>query len=346
MSLNTCFSNWTIEKEFEWLLNLVDCNNFELTTLDKIQITFQITIATLILFGSTLVIGSILRFKRLQTKTHFFTAKLAFADFLVGIALPCLTIYIVKKELIFEKLTCLPRYLIMMFTCSDSMSTILLISFERYIAIVYPLHYQMYMNKRTITIMVILAYANSISLSVMPFFLNNWSKLPICVFEHVVNNIYILIFALEFLFVCSSIIIIYTKIFLIARAQLKKIASLTATFNTNNDFDYHSTNNHNNRKNKKNIQNETKSAKLFATVLGFFLVCWLPYIALTLHQNLIFNSPTLHTCSVMALILGTLNSVVNPVIYAAKNKTLRAAFKGFLKMKGRFEFNDVSELNI
>nr|XP_018672564.2 5-hydroxytryptamine receptor 1A-like [Ciona intestinalis] len=71
---------------------------------------------------------------------------------------------------------------------------------------------------------------------------------------------------------------------------------------------------------------EVRAIKTLGTIVGAFVICWLPFFAVTLAAAFC-NCKMPHTLTSIVLWLGYCNSLVNPILYGAFNRDFYAAFK-------------------
>lgn len=139
-----------------------------------------------------------------------------------------------------------------------------------------------------------------------PFSKNN-SQANIC--EEVFTPSYA-IFSSILCFFLPSILMtyFYCRLYLYSRCQLKKIQS--------------------NGPNNLPIKNDHKAAITIGVIMGFFLVCWLPYFTLKVFNlNVSFKVLRIFTW------FGYSNSMFNPFVHTAFNLDFRESFKVILKRK-------------
>ena len=79
---------------------------------------------------------------------------------------------------------------------------------------------------------------------------------------------------------------------------------------------------------------ETRAAKLVAAILGAFLFCYLPLFVAILVDLALADGISSYVY-VAAVLLGTVNSAVNPFIVAAMNREYRQTYKRILHCKWR-----------
>ena len=76
---------------------------------------------------------------------------------------------------------------------------------------------------------------------------------------------------------------------------------------------------------KKSIS-RTRAVKTVLTIIGFFLICWLPYITLIIYQ-ISRHTPPGHAAEFITTFLAFSNSLANPIICTCVNREYRRALK-------------------
>ncbi|XP_046729963.1 trace amine-associated receptor 13c-like [Silurus meridionalis] len=294
-------------------LNLSDrCEHFscpERSVSPAVYILLYVCSAAVVLLtvcGNLLIIISVLHFKQLHTPTNILVLSLAVSDFLVGAyVMPPMLIWIIESCWFFGRSFCIVFWLICGFITVLSIYNITLIAVDRYLALSHPF---LYMNRVSVRITCILIgfdwcvvvtyitallYFNGFIDSVMCpgecfFFLNEvWS---------VIDLVY------SFIFPLFVIIILYSRVFLIAKKHATAIREL---------------NNHTRPQTQKitshSMKSERKAAKVLGILVAVFLVCLLPYYIYSLLFTVIdIQRKTFQTLSIVLY----LNSTMNLVIYA------------------------------
>jgi hypothetical protein len=96
----------------------------------------------IILFGNTLTILAILRTKHLfKVMSNQFVLSLATSDLFIGLTLPYHMAFYLSEEIGKNEQTCILRFVLLALGCSASLCNLIIIAIDRYIAILYPLHY-------------------------------------------------------------------------------------------------------------------------------------------------------------------------------------------------------------
>lgn len=274
------------------------------------QITYtvleMITIAA-IFVGNIMTIVAVAKEKKLRTKTNAIIVSLSVADILVGIFSP-LGYFLfgwIQMPLLLE---CGLFNFFMAFPMIVSMTHLTLIAGERYIAVIYPLHYHLLLTKLRIGVIIMLAWLVPAVLAAGIFY---WPKpewdWQDCSSEFFAAS-YIWFMMVILMLIIVTALILYTRIFLVAWQQSKKIQS-TMVYESST----------------KRLR-DIKAAKVLSLTIGIFLVCWLPfliYMLLTATRKVPFDYYT----SIFLLLIATANSALNFCVYALMNTTFRQTFK-------------------
>ncbi|XP_017342327.1 trace amine-associated receptor 13c-like [Ictalurus punctatus] len=274
--------------------------------------------------GNMLVTISVLHFKQLHTPTNMLVFSLAVSDFVVGaLVMPSMLISIIESCWIFGRDFCISFWLISYFITISSIYNIALIAVDRYLALSNPF---LYMNRVSVRITgivivcvwcVVLAY-----ISTLLYYYGNFTNTVLCpgeclLFLNDVWSVIDLIFS--FIFPLSVIIILYTRVFVIAKKHATAIREL---------------NNHTRPKTQKitshSMKSERKAAKVLGILVSVFLMCLLPYFIYSLLGDVI----ELQTETFQKLvILCFLNSTINPVIYALFYPWFRRCIKLIITLR-------------
>lgn len=330
---------------------------------------FLIIIGALI--GNILVILSILMFWKLrQSITNLFILSLAFADLLVAIiVMPFNAISTINYGR-----WILGRVMCDIFNSNDvlfstaSIIHLVCISFDRYIAIVYPFLYESIITRVRAYLMIAVTWILSILISYIPILTGIYTteehlktmkeRSDVCSF--VTNPTYALISScVSFWMPCITLCSLYRRVYHEANRQegkllkhiphrpevpttshtnqnpwaarnerFRRLYSIIADVDSNKPFHL-----------KVYATRERRAAKILGLVLGCFILCWLPFFTWYTTIN-ICGQKHCYTPEMLIDFLfwcGYVNSLANPLIYSYCNKEFRKAFSHLLQSctKGR-----------
>ncbi|XP_060901681.1 trace amine-associated receptor 13c-like [Labrus mixtus] len=284
----------------------------------------------LTILGNTVVIVSISHFKQLHNPTNVLILSLALVDLLVGVILmPFSAIRTVHGCWFYGEVFCQLHSSFDMFLTTLSIFHLICIAVDRHEAICDPLHYSMKITMPVAWIMVCCSWA----LAAVYCFGLLYSKANVAGLEDYIESIYclgscyllftplwgILDSILSFFFLCTVMIYLYTKIFIVAKEHLQKIGDVKKGSN---------------EKGRAGLlkQSEHKAAKTLSIVLGAFIFCWMPLFTISLFEMILgFSTPAAVFEAVFWL--GYFNSTLNPIIYALFYPCFKKCFYCIITLK-------------
>ncbi|XP_065113353.2 trace amine-associated receptor 4-like [Paramisgurnus dabryanus] len=268
-------------------------------------------------FLNLLVIISISHFKKLHTPTNMLILSLAVSDLLVGlIIMPLEAIRLIETCWYFGDTICRLFLIIIGLLLSTSLSNLVLIAVDRYVAVCHPLLYpQKITTTRTIIIICVSwvcysAYNISALISSKTTSTCTGECIFMLNFDWKITDLFV-----SFLLPCTVIITLYLRIFYVAHQQVKVINSLMRSGK-------HLTEGSVKRK------SESKAALTLGIIVTVYLFCWIPYYSLSL-------TPITSKTSVIAyfiLWIMYINSALNPLIYAIFYPWFRTSVKHILNL--------------
>uniref|UniRef100_A0A4W6CTJ5 G-protein coupled receptors family 1 profile domain-containing protein n=1 Tax=Lates calcarifer TaxID=8187 RepID=A0A4W6CTJ5_LATCA len=254
---------------------------------------FLWSLCVLTVCGNLLVIISIIYFKQLHTPTNYLILSLAVADLLMGVVVFPLTIeFGVSSCLYYKTLFCKVRDFFDVILSVASILNLCCISIDRYYAVCQPLTYRTEINAHSAAVMILVTW--SVSVLLATGFLVEEFNYEKCEEQCLMKFLLLNTLAPLFAFYLPLIIMlcIYLKIFLSTK----------------------------------------KATKTLATVLGVFLMCWLPYFLCYTFQVLSLT-PLPIALSEAFVCLALSNSMFNPFIYALFYSWFRSAFRMIISGK-------------
>ncbi|XP_046729949.1 trace amine-associated receptor 6-like [Silurus meridionalis] len=295
-------------------LNLSDrCEHFscpERSVSPAVYILLYVCSAAVVLLtmcGNLLVIISVLHFKQLHTPTNMLVLSLAVSDFLVGaLIMPFMLIWTIESCWIFGRGFCTFFLLVGGVLITLSLYNIALIAVDRYLALSSPFLYTKTIFRRTMSIAVYSNWCMCLVYVITFFYFNGiFMDFLLCPGEcaFLINEVWAFLdLVVSFIFPLSVIIILYSRVFLIAKKHATAIREL---------------NNHTRAQTQKitshSMKSERKAAKVLGILVAVFIVCLLPYYIYSLLGDVI----EIHTETIQKVfIMLYLNSTINPFIYA------------------------------
>ncbi|XP_072517809.1 adenosine A2a receptor b [Salminus brasiliensis] len=299
-----------------------------------IYIALELLIALLAVAGNVLVCWAVCLNSNLQSITNFFVVSLAVADIAVGLlAIPfAITI---STGFCSNFHGCLFIACFVLVLTQSSIFSLFAIAVDRYIAIKIPLRYNSLVTSQRAKGIIAVCWILSVIIGLTPMLGWNMrttnatsSSCPAgmteCLFEKVVTMGYMVYFNFFgcVLMPLLAMLVIYARIFMAARHQLRQMKQKLSHGHSHSDGS----------STRSTLQREVHAAKSLAIIVGLFALCWLP-----LH---IINCFTLFCpkCArppvwimYLAIILSHANSVVNPFIYAYRIRDFRHTFRRIIR---------------
>ncbi|XP_017213588.1 trace amine-associated receptor 13c-like [Danio rerio] len=269
-------------------------------------------------FLNLLVIISISHFKKLHTPTNMIILSLAVNDLLIGLfVIPIQAIKLTETCWYFGDIFCVLYLILIGLIFSASLSNLVLIAVDRYVAVCHPL---LYPQKITITNML-----KSICLSWVCYSAYNTA--------FVVNNGYfdsshrtdmcngrcsvmvsfswtVIDLFMCFIFPCLIMITLYLRIFYVVHQQVKVINSLMKGGKRVTES-------------SAKRKSESKAALTLGIIVTIYLLCYIPYYICSLF---VISSTTITVLSWAVHANSGLNPLVYALFYSSFKKTVKHIF--------------------
>ncbi len=336
--------------------NLTDDEKIEVELLAahlvKEVVIFIIIIFVIGMIGNIMFLLLVIRVQDMRTVTNFYLANVAVADMLFLLLETTGTITELQQgNLPFDTdIACALFYFVRHLSFFGSILLITLVSFERFIAVCYPLHHHyMKENWRSMVLTIITWVVSAIFAMLVAL---KYSKVKyVCVSEQD-SNIFKFCFGKNFHF-CDPLHPALADVANIVKGVPFFIAAiLNTTFYAciikRLRRPFHANDETNNRHKKRLLERDKKRKQITIMLVAnsiIFFLCLTPG-QLVILQNLSFlGKPLLNHTHVFekhilytVIMLNVLNSAVNPIIYGVASPGYR---RGFIKAVG---FNPISKI--
>ncbi|XP_008303141.1 trace amine-associated receptor 8a-like [Stegastes partitus] len=290
-------------------------HRFEVVLLD-IVLSF-ISVLTVVL--NLLVIISVSHFRQLHTPTNILLLSLAVSDFLVGfVSLPG-QIYRRAQCWFLGDLLCSLYYYVSYLVFSTSVGNMVLISADRYVAIIHPLHYTTRITVTKVKFCVFLCWFCSIFYSsvvfkdalIQPGIHNSCYGECTVVLSYIADVVDLV---LNFIAPVTAIVLLYMRVFVVAVSQAHAMRSHTAAVT------------HQHSVTVGRMKSELKAARTLGVLVVVFLMFYCPFycVALAWTSLSVVN---------FVFVMFYLNSCLNPVIYALFYPWFRKASKHIITLQ-------------
>ncbi|XP_067289505.1 trace amine-associated receptor 13c-like [Pseudorasbora parva] len=252
-------------------------------------------------FLNLLVIISISHFKKLHTPTNLIILSMAVGDLLMGLVMPIDAIRLIETCWYFGETFCKLFILSFGLAFSASLSNLVLIAVDRYVAVCHPLLYPQKITTTRILISICLSWVCFSTYNATLVINNRDStlKTDMCYGECSVMMGYAWIVTdlfISFIFPCILIIILYLRVFYVAHQQVKVINALMKGGKCVMEGSVRR-------------KSESKAALTLGIIVTVYLLCFIPYYICS------FTVISSTTISILTWAIN-MNSGLNPLIYA------------------------------
>lgn len=139
-----------------------------------------------IVLGNVLTIVAIAVTRQLRSiVSNYFVLNLAVSDLLVGVSLLYYVAFYFNDEFSHDKSICISRFVLLSVACGASITNIMVIAVDRYLAIVHPLSYNAYATTKCMLLIVVVTWLCTIAVASIPIYWNIFNASSTCEFETV-----------------------------------------------------------------------------------------------------------------------------------------------------------------
>ncbi|KAK3707185.1 hypothetical protein QZH41_007165 [Actinostola sp. cb2023] len=289
-------------------------------------LTLLIVIVTNI--GNGMVIYLIITRRSLHLTNNYYIFSLAVADICTGI-------FVIPGSYICEQLQTCNISLAFVFYNTfffASVANVCALTLDRYISIVIPLKYFLYMNNKRVIGILCASWIIPFIIAVIPETYSYSGEEIRQKASRIYEPIQMLVFVV---LPIALMLMVYARIYIIARRISKQ------TNQTNNQLRYNDDNANDATENPESYKRERRerrnregSVAVLGAVIILFALCWMVAVYNTICQ--IFQiCPYSHESMITAQLLLHLNSSTNPIVYAALKKDIRRELKRLLCGRAR-----------
>lgn len=274
--------------------------------------------------------------------TNYFVVSLAVADLAVAVfVMPYSVLYDIWSGWVFGWVLCYCWISCDVMCCTASILHLCVIAVDRYQAISQPLTYSTRLSSRRPGFFIAAIWTCSAAISFVPIFMGwfpddtivLYVNSPVCGLH--VNKVYAVISSTtSFYLPLVVMVIVYAKVFRIARRQSMEIVRLEKSLDRDGGV---RTNDSRTHVNARRHGRDLKAIKTLGTLMGLFCASWLPFFIVYVVKP--FCDPAAGSFSPILILtitwLGYCNSFFNPCVYALINKDFRFAYKRLLLCQQR-----------
>ena len=288
-------------------------------------VVFLIVVSVLIIatvVGNGFVFVAVYTFRDLRTVTNYFVLSLASAD--LAVALLAMPVWLISSLIPLESedqklMLDLSTKWIDPFCCTASIINATLVSIDRYYAISKPLHYKTVVTPRRARRSIAMVWGFAIVIALITFLQYHDD------FD-VIHGYVIFLFVTLFCLPLAIMSFAYISIYRAAVHQLSKMrntrpGSRPGLTNTEQRRRYFYS-----FERRKRFFRELKITKMLAIIVSLFIICWSPFLIVTLIEAFTPHDIPLVVEGIIVFLPYVL-SCANPWIYTGMNRDFRVAFK-------------------
>lgn len=258
---------------------------------------------------------------RLVTVTNAFVVSLSVSDLLVAAVF--VPIYI-KEEYSSTKVA-ISGYIISLLLLA-SIFNLCAVTYERYIALTKPFGYRTIMNKKKTAAIIFLSWFVPLIICLLPI---AWKENPMSDY----HKVYLITVVLAFVLLpCIGMVWVYAKLLKIVRNFIQRNRRRTSHGN----------------KTGERAGTEEKAARVFAIILGMFLLCWLPFMYINVCHAFQLNHLITNGLSYTSFFTLLLNTILDPLIFAFLKRDFKERIfkgrKGWMSARSSAKQSDHEEM--
>nr|ANO39129.1 GCR484 [Schmidtea mediterranea] len=289
-------------------------SSISLSLMVRICLSFLMNLIILVtLFGNTLVVVSVIKFRRLRSQMCFrFLCSLAISDICVAVFVMFVSmIYFLVQLWPFGWVFCYFWMSCDVMCCTASILHLCAVAIDRYISIAHGLRYATLMTGRRALTIIVAIWLLSVLISFVPIYSNwfgplNWNGTFHGSCDLDVNHVYALISSLTSFYIpFLALSVIYFEIYRIASFQAKQIRHQQS------------------RSESKKSKNDRKAIKTVGLIVGLFSLCWFPFFIMYVVRGFCKTCFIDNNWILFITWIGYVNSSFNPILYCFTQREFR-----------------------
>ncbi|XP_051765915.1 trace amine-associated receptor 13c-like [Ctenopharyngodon idella] len=277
----------------------------------NIMYAFVSLLSAWTVFLNLLVIISISHFRKLHTPTNLIILSLAVSDLLIGLVMPIEATRLIGMCWYFGDTICGLYLIFISVLFSASLTNLVLIAVDRYVAVCHPLLYPQKITMTKTLTSICLSWVCSSAYNTVFVFNSGYTDISqrtdVMIFIWRVIDL-----LLGFIFPCMLIITLYLRIFYVVHQQVKVMNSLKGGKSVMDG--------------SMKKKSESKAALTLGIIVTVYLLCWIPYYVCSISVT----SST--TINLLTWVVYT-NSGLNPLVYALFYPWFKKTVKHILSRK-------------
>ena len=275
--------------------------------------------------GNLLMVVCTLRFSYLQTRSYAMVANTAFSDLVFGTMIILFEIISWRPFCNVSQRAVTDTYIVLLRSgLSISLTNLLLITAERYMSVLFPFRYEIFVTKKSITGAIFYSWLSNIFLSLLSVLTmnRNWNEIhqsgssfprTACVCESSKNANR----EISYLWLVYNIFEFFLAIFFyisVVRVTLKHVRMI-----------------HPNDDNGAEAKYEMQKSKRRTLALGLFILFWLPFFSIKILEQFCWWENAIDIISKYSRSIFKINYCINFLVYSL-TKAYRKAFKEILHL--------------
>lgn len=273
-------------------------------------------LSCLIIAANSLVIVLVYKKKQLQTITNEYLACLALSDLLSGLVAIPLIFACNLMAFADGIIACIAMDLASRFIAISTILHLVMVTFERYLMIIYPMHYHRIMSKKIMAATMVFIWSFSLTVSLIQLIWINFDPAQMETDERHIDAIYS--YACVGFLVALPLILLavfYIRIFLVLRSQLKKIRRQVSHIKSS--------------RSARQKRGQKRAVTILGSMILAFILGWFSYFlsGILYDEDVEIHVPAAVNITLLFMRFGT--SLINPLLYTLFKEDFKNVLKSY-----------------